>query len=171
MRGMYSSPHANLLYRRATGRTSFSRFAQVCQTLDRIASNIRANNGTHPSAPHPSTEYDTGEPNIKLPELIDISEGECDAMMEDIPHANGIIHNLGPDLEDDDGEIMGRIHSLQIPSCPYCNNCVPHVVVDFLVDYYGETFTQNRLICQTTGAGAAPSLRAMRMVRLLRQWF
>jgi len=57
---------------------------QVCQTLDRIASNIRANNGTHPSAPHPSTEYDISEPNIELPELIDISEGGRDATMEDI---------------------------------------------------------------------------------------
>src|SRR6202051_3654113 len=75
----------------AIGRTSFSRFAQVCQTLDRIALNIRANNGTHPSAPHPSTEYDTGEPDIELPELIDISEGGRDATVEEIHHANQII--------------------------------------------------------------------------------
>src|SRR5882762_1843483 len=69
-------PRIVQIYRtdRATGRTAFSRFAQVCQTFDSIASNIRANNGTHPSAPHPSTEHDIGEPDIELPELIDISE-------------------------------------------------------------------------------------------------
>jgi hypothetical protein len=142
----------------ATGQTSFSRFAQVCQNLDRIATTIHANNGTHPSAPHSSTKYDTDESDIKLPELIDISEEECDATMDDIPQANGIIHNLGPDLEDDEGEIMGQFHSLQIPSCPYCNNCTLHVVVNFFVNYYRELFTCNRLICQTTGAGATPSL-------------
>ena len=101
------------------------------------------NNDIHPSAPHSSTKSDTDESNIELLELIDISEEKCDAMMEDIPHANGIIYNLGLDLKDDEGEIMGQFHSLQIPSCPYCNNCTPHVVVDFFVNYYGEPFICN----------------------------
>jgi len=125
--------------------------------------NTHANNGTHPSATPSSTVSEINESDSELPELIDIPE-ERDTTMEDIPHTNGIIYNLGPDLEDDEGEIMGQLHSLQIPSCPYCNNCTPHVVVDFFVDYYGEPLTHNQLICQTTGTGAAPSLQAMRMV-------
>jgi len=33
-------------------------------------------------------------PTLKLLELIDISEEKCDAMMEDIPHANGLYITL-----------------------------------------------------------------------------
>jgi hypothetical protein len=128
---------------RATGQTPFSQFTQVCQNLDRIATNIHVNNDTHPSAPHSSTKSEIDESDSELPELIDIPEEECDVMMENIPHTNGIIYHLGPDLEDDEGEIMGQFHSLQIPSCPYCHHCTPHVVVDFFIDYHGEPFTRN----------------------------
>ena len=65
---------------------------------------------------------------------------------------------------------MGQFHSLWIPSCPYCNNCMLHIVVDFFVDSHNEPFTHNRLICQTTGTGAAPSLHAMRMVHTSNVW-
>jgi hypothetical protein len=84
--------------------------------------------------------------------------------MENIPQTNGITYNLGPDLESDEEKFMGQFHSITPQSCPYCNNCHPHVVVEFFFDFCGEPFTWNWLICQSTGVGSTPSICAMRMV-------
>jgi len=94
-------------------------------------------------APHSSTRSETNESDSELPGLIDIPEEEDDAMMGNIPHANEITYNLGPDLESDKEEFMGQFHHIATPSCPYCNNCHPHVVVEFFVDFCGEPFTRN----------------------------
>src|SRR5882762_10090249 len=67
---------------RDTRRTSFLWFAQVCQNLDRIATNTRANNGTHPSTTPSSTVSEIDESDSKLLELINIPEEERDATME-----------------------------------------------------------------------------------------
>jgi len=159
-------PHLVQIYctDRTTGRTVFSRFAHVCQNLDRIAMNICTNNGIHHSAPHSSNESVADESDSEIPELINTPDDEGIANMENIPQMNGIIYNVGPDLESDEGEFMGQFHSIAPSNCPYCNNCRPQVVVEFLVDFCGEPFTRNRLICQSTGAGSSPFVRAMRMV-------
>src|SRR5882762_7620948 len=147
-----------------TGRTVFSQFAQVCQNLDRIAMNIHTNNGIHSSALHSSNESVADESDSEIPELIDTPDYEGVANMENIPQMNGITYNLRPDLESDEEEFMGQFHSIAPSNCPYCNNCRPQVVVEFFVNFCGEPFTRNQLICQSTGAGSSPSVCAMRMV-------
>ena len=126
--------------------------------------NIHTNNGIHPLAPHSSNESVADESDSEIPELIDTPDDEGVANMENIPQMNGITYNLGPDLESDEEEFMGQSHSIAPSNCPYCNNCHPHVVVESFVDFCGEPFTRNRLICQSTWVGSSPSVRAMSMV-------
>jgi len=126
--------------------------------------NICTNNGIPPSVLHSSNESVVDESDGEMPELIDTPDDEGGAIMENIPQMNGITCNHRPDLESDEEEFMGQFHSIAPSNCPYCNNCHPHVVVEFFVDFCGEPFTQNRLICQYTGVGSTPSVHAMRMV-------
>jgi len=96
--------------------------------------NICANNGIHPSAPHSSNKSGADESNAEMPELIDIPDEEHNTTMENIPQINGIIYNLRLDLESDE-EFMEQSHSIRPSSCSYCNNCHPHIVVEFLVNF------------------------------------
>jgi len=132
--------------------------------------NIRTNNGIPPLAPHSSNGSVADESDGEMPELIDTPDDEGGAIMENIPQMNGTAYNLGPDLESDEEEFMGQFHFIAPSNCPYCNNCHPHVVVEFFVDFCGEPFTQNRLICQSTGVGSTPSVCTMRMVHSSNVW-
>ena len=137
-------PHLVQIYRtdRTTGRTLRTWFAHVCQNLDRIAMNIRTNNGIHHLASHLSNESVADESDSEIPELIDTPDDEGIANMENIPQMNRIIYNMGPDLESDEEKFMGQFHSIAPSNCPYCNNCHSQVV-EFLVDFCGEPFTRN----------------------------